>query len=96
MVLPDGGAQAVLSRSVVFDERVVVQRILGFCTRGKDNSYSSDRDEEVSGSILYINGAEEKDFSVQNRDARFPAVAPDKHSGQSHKLLVSSSFSKEN
>ena len=32
MVLPDGGARVVLSRSVVFDERVVVQRILGFCT----------------------------------------------------------------
>ena len=56
MVLPDGGAQAVLSRSVVFDERVVVQRILGFCARGKDNSYSLDRDKEVSGSIHHVNG----------------------------------------
>ena len=46
----------------MFDERVVVQIILGFYMRGKDNSYSLDRDEEVSGSILHINGRKKKIF----------------------------------
>ena len=54
MVLPDGGARVVLSRSVVFDERVVVQRILGFCSRNKDGSNSAGQDEDVSASIRYI------------------------------------------
>ena len=90
MVLPDGGAQVVLARSVVFDKRVVVQTILGFCTRSKDNSHSSDRDEQVTSSVRHIHGVKEKDFSVQNRDARVPAVAPEKHSGQFRELLVSS------
>ena len=68
---------------------MVVQRILGFCTRGKDNPYSSDRDEGVSSSVRHINGEKEQGFSVQNRNAQIPVVAPDKQSGQSRELLIS-------
>ena len=85
------GCSSCIVQSVVFNKGWYKE----FSMRGKDNSYSSDRDEEVSGYILHINGAKEKDVSVQNRDARFPA-ALDKHSGQSRKLHVSSSFAKEN
>ena len=62
MVLPDGRAQVVLSRSVIFDEfeRVVIQRILGFCTRGKDKPDSSDRDEGVSSSVRHMHKWKER------------------------------------
>ena len=89
MVLPDGGARVVLSRSVVFDERVVVQRILGICSRNKDGSNSAGRDEDVSTSIRYKNETTETGFSFQNRDAQLPAVAPQKHNGSIRELLVS-------
>ena len=59
------------------------------CTRGKDKPDSLDRDKEVSSSIRHINGVKEHEFSVQNRDAQIPAVAPDKQSGQFRELLVS-------
>ena len=48
-----------------------------------------DQDKEVSSSIRRMYGVKEHEFSVQNRDAQIPAVAPDKQSGRFCKLLVS-------
>ena len=41
MVLPDSNARVVFSRSVVFDEGVIVQRILGLFARGNTGSEKS-------------------------------------------------------
>ena len=47
MILPDANARVVLPRSVVFDERMIVQRIWGTqCARDKLGDQTLDCNEE--------------------------------------------------
>ena len=46
-VLPDGRGQYVLARTVVFDERTVVRRMLGHCARGGAVVADPDRDDDA-------------------------------------------------